>query len=234
MKMFLRIALVTLTYGLLSACAAPNMLPEPSSPTMIEQMLMAQAVDFSLEPKDPPITIPVPPEASICVRATGLRDNQQFMIGIISGWLGKQGFTAKQNCESATYRLQIIIQTLGTEESESLFGMPEVQGSILPFALPELAIFKATYQTGYTRFSFEFFENATEKFLRATPWYRAKTYFNQYTILFFIEHKTTNLIEGPIEIEPFQHKDSIEDMQEVESVTPPKPRQERREEKILY
>ncbi|WP_454064778.1 hypothetical protein [Candidatus Nitrospira salsa] len=216
------IACIVLAFGLLSACASPNNLPEPDSPTMIEQMLMAQAVDFSLEPKNPPITIPLPPESSLCIGATGLRENQQFMIGIISGWMGKQGFTVLPDCEQTTYRLQIIIQTLGTEQSESLFGMPEVQGSILPFALPELAIFKATYQTGYTRFSFEFFENATEKFLRATPWYRAKTYFNQYTILFFIEHQTTNLIEGPIEIEPFEHQEITDDTQEVEPVSLPK------------
>ncbi|GJL54854.1 MAG: hypothetical protein NPIRA02_19860 [Nitrospirales bacterium] len=234
MRIVLHIALITLAYSLLSACASSNNLPEPNSPTMIEQMLMAQAVDFSLEPNDPPITIPVPPGSSLCVRATGLRDNQQFMIGIISGWLGKQGFTALQDCEPATYRVQIIIHTLGVEQSESLFGMPEVNGGLLPFALPELAIYKATRQTGYTRFSFEFFETATKKFLRTTPWYRAKTYFNQYTILFFIEHQTTNLIESSIDIEPFQHKDSREAMQEVEPVPRPKPREERQEETILY
>lgn len=172
---------------------------------MMEQLLMAQAVEFSLEPKSPPSTIPIPPGSSLCLGATGLRANQQFLTGMISSWLGKQGFTVQQDCELATYRGQIIIQTLGTEQAESLFGMPEVNGGLLPFALPELAIYKVTYQTGYTRFSLEFFENSTKKFLRATPWYRAKTYFNQYTVLFFIEYQRTNLIEAPMEIEPFEY-----------------------------
>ena len=133
------------------------------------------------------------------------------MIGIISSWLGKQGFTDLQDCELSDLPCQIIVQTLGTEQAVSLFGMPEVQGGVLPFALPELAIYKVTYQTGYTRFALEFYENSTDKFLRSTPWYRAKTYYNQYTILFFIEYQTTNLIEGPLEIEPFTHEESKED-----------------------
>ncbi len=205
----------------LTSCAAANTLPEPSSPTMIEQLLMAQAVEFSLEPKNPPSTIPIPPESSLCVKATGLRTNQQFMIGIISSWLGKQGFIDTQDCELATYRVQIIIQTLGTEQAVSLFGMPEVQGGILPFALPELAIYKVAYQTGYTRFALEFYENSTDKFLRATPWYRAKTYYNQYTILFFIEYQTTNLIEGPLEIEPFKHSESVDNTKDVSPLLSP-------------
>ena len=206
------------------------MLPSPNSPTMIEQLLMAQAVDFSLEPNTIPITIPLPAESSLCIGTTGLRGNQQFMVGIISGWIGKQGFIVKQNCEQTTYRLQIIIQTLGIEQSESLFGTPEITGGLLPFGLPELAIFKATCQTGYTRFSFEFFENASGKFIRATPWLRAKTYFNQYTILFFIEYQRTNLIEGPTEVEAFERKEVIDTPQKNEPFSLPNPSEDTEEE----
>ena len=199
MNRFISQSLLFISYALLSGCATANILPAPSSPTMIEQLLMAQAVESSLEPQSPPTTIPIPPGASICLAATGLASNQQFMIGVLSGWLGKQDYVIQQNCTLATYRAQIILQTLGTEQAKSFFGMPEVQGSILPFALPESAIYKVNYQTGHTRFSLELYENKTNRFVRSTSWYQGTTYYNHYTILFFIEYARTNLIGAPNE-----------------------------------
>ena len=202
--------------SLLSGCAVANILPAPISPTMTEQLLMAQAVELSLEPSDPPNAIPLPPEESICLATTGLTSNQQFMMGVISGWLGKQGFMILQDCGSATYRAQIILQTLGTEQAQSFFGMPAVQVALLPFGLPELPIFKVNYQTGHARFSLEFYENKTGKFVRATPWYRGTTYYNDYTVLFFIEFHRTNLIGGPEQDNPSKTEVSPEEVEEEE------------------
>ena len=208
------ITFLLLACSLLSGCAVANILPAPSSPTMIEQLLMAQAVEFSLEPDNPPITVPLPPGESISLATTGLTSNQQFMVGVISGWLGKQGFVIRQESEPATYRARIILQTLGTEQAQSFFGMPAVQVALLPFALPELPVFKVNYQTGYARFSLEFYEKETGRFVRSTPWYDGTTYYNHYTLLFFIDFHRTNLIGGPTEDTPSDDKSSEADIEE--------------------
>jgi hypothetical protein len=72
--------------------------------------------------------------------------------------------------------------------------MPEVQGGLLPFALPEIAVFKKQSLSGYTRFRLDIYETATGQFVRSTPWFQGATYFNEYTVLFFFDFEFTNLI----------------------------------------
>ncbi len=96
--------------------------------------------------------------------------------------------------QDAKNRLHILVQALSTEQSRSFFGVPPIQSGLLPIAVPEVTLYKAQYQTGYTRFRLDIFETATGKFTRSTPWFQASTYCNEYTILVFIDFHTTNLI----------------------------------------
>jgi hypothetical protein len=96
--------------------------------------------------------------------------------------------------QNARYRVLILVQALGIEQRVSLFGMPEVQGGLLPFALPEIAVFKKQSLSGYTRFRLDIYETATGQFVRSTPWFQGATYFNEYTVLFFFDFEFTNLI----------------------------------------
>jgi hypothetical protein len=89
------------------------------------------------------------------------------------------------------------VQAFGTEQGETFFGMPPVQSVILPFALPELTLFKLQNQMAYMRCSFDIFESATGRHVRSTPWYVGSSYYNQYTILFFIYFRTTDLVLPP-------------------------------------
>jgi hypothetical protein len=90
-----------------------------------------------------------------------------------------------------------MVQALGTEQGVTFFGMPPVQSVIIPFALPELTLFKLQNQRAYTRLSLDIFETATGRLVRSTPWYVGSSYYNQYTILFFIYFRTTDLVLPP-------------------------------------
>lgn len=76
----------------------------------------------------------------------------------------------------------------------SFFGFPPVQNVLLPFALPEISVCKGQYQSRYTRFRLDIYETGTGKFIRSTPWVQGSTYFNEYTVFFFIDFHTTELI----------------------------------------
>lgn len=195
LKILRLLAILSLT--ILPGCATTNTIPIPVHLTAIEQFLLTQAIDLSLPKKGIPV-IPIPDGATVNLETTGLTVEQRFLLGAVGRWLGEQGLHIQPKDEKATYRAQILIQALGTEQSQSFFGMPEVQGGLLPFAIPELPLYKAQYQTGYTRFRLDFFETTSGKFIRSTPWYQARTYFNEYTVLFFIGFHSTNLI-GPFE-----------------------------------
>lgn len=198
---------------ILSGCAPMNTVPAPDHLTGIEQFLLTQAIDLSLPKRGIPV-IPIPDGATVNLETTGLTVEQRFLIGAVGRWLGEQGILIHPKDEDTTYRAQILIQSLGTEQSLSFFGMPEVSGGLLPFALPELPIYKAQRQTGYARFRLDFFETTSGKFIRSTPWYQARTYFNEYTVLFFIGFHTTNLIgpfkdQNPLETNEEEKPDQV-------------------------
>jgi len=182
---------------LMTSCAPVKQLPSPDQANAIEQFLITQAVEFSLNNENAR-PIPLPPGETVTLDATGSKDEQRFLIGAVGQWLGEQGLLIQSEGQHAHYRIQILVQSLGTEQSQSFFGMPPVQSVLIPFALPEISVYKAQRQNGYTRFRLDIFETPTGKFIRSTPWFQATTYFNEYTILFFIDFHLTNLI-GPFE-----------------------------------
>ncbi len=180
-----------------TGCATMKELPTPDQATAIEQLLITQAVEQSLNGKDA-LSLPLPKHATVHLETAGLTIEQRFLIGAVRRWLGEQGLRIPPDSQKATYHIQILVQSLGTEQSRSFFGMPPVQSVLIPFALPEISIYKAQYQTGFTRFRLDIYETTTGQFVRSSPWLQSSTFYNEYTLLFFIDFHRTNLI-GPIE-----------------------------------
>ena len=182
-----------LILGVLAGCGAVHNIPEPVRPTAVEQFLMAQAVERSLN-GETIMPIPLAPGDTVSLDTSGLTVEQRFFKGTIGGWLGERGLKIIPDSDDAKYRIHILVQALGTEQSVSFFGLPPIESVLLPFALPEIAVFKGQYQSGYTRFRLDIYETATGKFIRSTPWFQGSTYFNEYTVLFFIDFYRTDLI----------------------------------------
>jgi hypothetical protein len=182
-----------LILGVLAGCGAVHNIPEPVRPTAVEQFLMAQAVERSLN-GETIMPIPLAPGDTVSLDTSGLTVEQRFFKGAIGSWLGERGLKIIPDSDDAKYRIHILVQALGTEQSVSFFGLPPIESVLLPFALPEIAVFKGQYQSGYTRFRLDIYENATGKFIRSTPWFQGSTYFDEYTVLFFIDFYRTDLI----------------------------------------
>jgi hypothetical protein len=186
---------------ILTGCGAIHNLPEPVRPTAVEQFLMTQAVERSLlEEYD--MLIPLTYGDTVSLDTTGNPPSlgfwegtfqERFFRGAIAGWLGEKGLNILQG-PNAKYRVHILVQAFGTEQSEAFFGLPPIQSVLIPFALPEIAVFKAQYQTGHTRFRLDIYETETGKFIRSTPWFQASTYYNEYTVFFFFDYFRTDLI----------------------------------------
>ena len=192
---------LTCAIGLLlivvTGCASMKELPTPDQATAIEQLLVTQAVEQSLNDKDA-ISLPLLEDTTVHLESTGLAVEQRFLIGAVGRWLGEQGLRVLPDNQEATYKIRILVQTLGTEQSRTFFGMPPVQSVLIPFSLPEITLYAAQYQSGFTRFRLDIFERATGQFIRSTPWLQALTFYNEYTLLFFIDFHRTNLV-GPFE-----------------------------------
>jgi hypothetical protein len=182
-----------LLLGILTGCGATYNMPLPVRPTAVEQFLMTQAVERSLDGRNA-MPIPLTYGDTVSLDISGLTPEQQFFKGAIGGWLGERGLKIATESHDARYRIHVLVQALGTEQSLSLFGLPQTQFVLLPFGLPEIALYKAQKRSGHTRFRLDIYETATGKFFHSTSWFQGSTHFNEYTALFFFDWQSTDLI----------------------------------------
>jgi hypothetical protein len=206
------IAMVCTELGAFSAC---SLLKEPSRTprTSIEQLLLTQALERSL--KD--VTNPLPEPAAIHLEVTGLSrlssyagrpgsttegvqygpgTDLPFVLEAVASRLGELGSQIRQDPLEADYLVRIMVQALGTEQSQTFFGIPSAPSLILPVVPPEIPLYKAQYQQAHVRWLLNIYERSTGRFLRSTPMYTGDAYFNQFTI-FFVSFRRTDLLEAP-------------------------------------
>ncbi|MEO6203008.1 MAG: hypothetical protein ABIU05_20120 [Nitrospirales bacterium] len=135
-------ALFTLT--ILSGRAPVKELPNLDQATAIDQYLMTQAVDRSLNNENT-TPLPLQPGETVTLDTTVLPLEKRVFIGALRQWLGEQGFILTPEAKHANYRIHVLTQALRTEHSQSFFGIPPVQSVLLPFALPKITLYEAQY-----------------------------------------------------------------------------------------
>lgn len=167
-----------------------------SSRTAIEQLLISEAVTQSL-PKKYDESLPIPIGSKLSLNTSSLTKDQAQLQLILTGWLGRQGYLVQKDENNATYRVDVIVEALGTESARMFFGIPPIQSQLIPFSLPELALYKSQYQTGYVKFNMNIFERTTGKFIGSTSNFLADSYHNNYTILFLVTYTLTDLTSPP-------------------------------------
>ena len=179
----------------LSACSSTQKITN-SARTPIEQLLHSEAIAKSLSRQQNDLQLHIPVGAKVSLHTAGLTPDNPFVGEMISSWLGKQGYIV-DNSENAQYRINVIVNALGTEFGETFFGIPPVSGSFIPISLPELAIYKSQNQTGYTNFHLDIYELPSNRFMRTTIPYTAETFYNGYTFLFMFSFNKTDLSNPP-------------------------------------
>lgn len=193
--------MVALGCLLASGCALTRT-PTQTARSAIEQLLLSQAIERSLYD----VHIPLEPGSSFTLETVGfavppISVNTAAEVGyaqeIVAQRLGQLGFRIKPKSEEATYLARVLVQSFGTVQGETFFGMPPVQSVLIPFALPEITLFKRQLQTGYVRFSIDVYEVSSGRFLFSTPWYAGSAFYNQYTFLFMFNYNSTDLLSPP-------------------------------------
>jgi hypothetical protein len=190
---------------LLASCSTMHSATQ-SQKAAIEQLLISEAVLRSL-PRDANDIIAIPQGARVAIDTSGVSADQILLQKTVAGWLGQQGYAIQKNEDKADYRVSVIVGSLGTELGNSFFGMPPVTSQLIPFSLPELALYKAQYQTGYAKFHMDIFELPAGTLLQSTPPFLAQTHFNNHTILLFFTINSTDL-ESPPRLGSFRNRDS--------------------------
>ncbi len=195
LKRFLCCVLMLL---LVTGCAFSRT-PSQTVRTATEQLLLSQAIERSLHD----LSLPLPDGSTVMIETVGfavpptafMPSDLNYARDTVAGRLGRLGYRIHPKDEEPTYLVRVLVQSLGTIQGETFWGMPSV--AVLTVALPELTLYKEQRQSGYVRYSIDIYEVATGRFIRSTPWYTGTSYYNQYTVLFVFRHNTTDLPLAP-------------------------------------
>ena len=120
-----------------------------------------------------------------------------FVKDAVAAHLGVLGYRVAKREEDASYRVRVVVQSFGTSQSTSFFGMPPIQSVLIPFSLPQLTVYQNLAQDGYVRYGVEVIERSTGRLFYSTPWHSHRTFHDQYTVLFFFTWRVTDLEEAP-------------------------------------
>ena len=193
-----------MTWGMIlcvfSACAGPTTKPtDPLTPT--EQLLYSSAIKKALRDFE----VGIPKGTSITLTASGLRVDQSLkgdvihrhIKNVVAGWLGQQGIIVREGEQNATYRVHLILESVGTTQRTRMFGLPATSSTLLPIATPELALYKRVQSQGYARLYFDIFERESGRFLRSTEPQVGSVIESVYTAFFFIKWRETDMDSPP-------------------------------------
>ncbi len=181
--------------------------------TAVEQLLLTQAVERALSN----LTLTLPPQASIYLEVSGfyidrarltLRDQASgdvrdptvdflFVRDTVAAALGRMGYRIRRRDEQPSYLARVSLESLGTMQGLAFFGMPAVQSVLIPFALPEIVLYRHVNQSGYVRLHVDLFDHVTGEYKGSSATLIGRTFYDQYTVFFFITWPNTDLTAPP-------------------------------------
>ena len=188
---YLCMAFLALMGLVFSGCSTSPKTTDTPRSTM-EQLLLSQSLERTLSSA----SIPFSPGEPVSVEAVGLTDDKEFAKSIVEEWLRKKGLQV--GTEAPKYLVRVILQAFGTDNSETFFGVPPIQSTIIPFATPELAIYKDVQQRGYVRLNLEVSDKKTGSLIALSPVFEEEVYYNQYVWLFLFSYKSTDILPPPL------------------------------------
>ena len=210
---------------LLASCTIPREVTKTAR-SAIEQLLLSEALNRSLLdvalplPVDEPLymevsglqlgylspLVPLPSVSSSGESNTTSSSTSgyfspagdlAFVKDAVAAHFGVLGYRVATREEEASYLVRVVVQSFGTSQSLSFFGMPPIQSVLIPFSLPQLTVYQNLAQDGFVRFGVQVIERATGRLFYSTPWHSHRTYHDQYTILFFFTFRITDLDDAP-------------------------------------
>ena len=148
-------------------------------------------------PKQSDLPLPIPQGSNVKLDIAGISADKDIVRDAVVRWLGQHGYTVQDGSNNTTHRINIVVGSVGTELANTFFGIPPVQGSLIPISLPELSFYKAEYQTGYVNFHLDIFELPSGQYIGSSLPFVADTFYNAYTVLFLFSFKKTDLVSPP-------------------------------------
>ncbi|MDR4480563.1 MAG: hypothetical protein R3B37_12580 [Nitrospira sp.] len=187
------------TWAVLLVMAGPTamgcsiMQERTNSPmTSVEQLLLSQAVERGLSN----LSLPLTPGTPVSVKAFGYTPDKDFAHRQVESWFLAHGYPVV-GTKGAAVTVRLLIHALGTEHGESFVGMPSITSVLIPFALPELTLYRAARQRGVARYELELTDAETGALLYRSQLCEGTVFLNQFTVMLWFTFQRTDLMPAP-------------------------------------
>ncbi|ALA59119.1 hypothetical protein [Nitrospira moscoviensis] len=185
-----------LALAVLGCNMTSGLVSSPRTPT--EQLLLTQSLLRSLDQ----ISLPLFPGATVTIDTAwppthaDFGGDLTFAASVLTSWFAQQG--AVIGGAAPTYRVRVLLHAFGLEKQDVFFGIPPIQSLLIPFALPELTLYRNVRNRGYTRLSIEIADAASGRLVGAPSVAEATVSHQRYTLLFLLSWQTTDLMPPPL------------------------------------
>lgn len=146
-RLMVRFAMLCALLQIASGCAFSSRVQTPRSSW--EQILATTAIDRALEQLEWPemdgksVYVEVGPPGDVL-------DDLYLQRGIEVA-LAKRGALIVRNAEAAEYVLSCLVGAIGLDISGRFMGIQGSSGGLIPFTVPELALYKNTLRQGFAK-----------------------------------------------------------------------------------
>jgi hypothetical protein len=174
---------------LASGCAFSTRVETPRSSW--EQILATESIDRALAKLDWPrvdgksIFVEVGPPGDVI-------DDLYLRRGIEVA-LAKRGAKIVRNSQNAQYVLTTLVGAIGLDIRGRFFGLQGSSGGMIPFTVPELAIYKSTRREGFAKTEIYLLDRDTDEIVHHSGPVEGTAYRLSKTYLFVFETRESDM-----------------------------------------
>jgi hypothetical protein len=111
----------------------------------------------------------------------------------VVAWLRAHG--VRTVSESPELKVKAFASVLGTDNDQSLIGIPAFQAPVVNVPVPEIALFKVQRNRGVAELRLYEFDGKTDAIVHAPPTATGRAKLDKYTVLIFIGFTLTDIDE---------------------------------------
>jgi hypothetical protein len=190
-------SLVALTAGvtafsclLMAGCAVSTQVTTTAR-SSIEQQLLVRSLERAVAQLDVERFI----DKRVYLTLFSLTPDQMFAKAFVSAQLEQRGLYIVSDWDQADLLFKVFAPVFGTDQGQTLVGIPSLVVPLVGAAVPEVSLYKAVRNRGQSEVQVYAFDSRTGEFVDKLPVSNGQAKYDQYTILVLISFNWSDLDE---------------------------------------
>ena len=173
-------SVMTLSVCLALGACSLSPVPPPTQPSGVTQQLLIRSLERALSQLD----IARLKSQTVTVEVFHHAGPEALIKEFVVTWLRAQG--VRTVSESPDLKVKAFASVLGTDNDQTLLGIPAFQAPVVNVPVPEIAIFKWQRNRGVAELRLYEFDGKTDAIVHAPPIATGRAKLDKYTVLLFI------------------------------------------------